>query len=63
MIKAVLDWYNNLKFKWNRDLPVDVLFLDHNGNYMTRNSVRSSKSVRELIELDRLQYPEDYTDD
>lgn len=63
MITAILDWFESIKFKWNRQLPSDVLFLDDKGNYVTRCGVRSGKSIEELIELDRLQYPEDYKDD
>lgn len=63
MITAISYWFNNMKSKWNRELPSDVLFLDSKGNYVTRYGVRSGKSIEELIELDRLQYPEDYKDD
>ena len=59
----LVDYLKNLLDKLHRSLPNDVLFLDRHGNHVTRDGIRSSLTVEELIAKDKEENPRDYADD
>lgn len=53
MLKKLSQFILSLFYKFNSKLPSDVLFLDQNGNYVTKSSFRSSKTIDELLKMEQ----------